>query len=188
MLISSEDDSALLPLKPFQAAPDLPSGCQSRLEGNSAISLASTGTPVSKLIAGDRHERSVTRGAVLPSAQAYPLHQSSLLEDTSLLESELDGLYALRQVAKRRKLDQPQARAWSRVAVATMPKVTPDVLLNSYAAPLSPLRERDILALSALFQSDDIYTIEADVNHRLLSLLPEPCWDDDALTFLNEFL
>jgi len=59
---------------------------------------------------------------------------------------------------------------------------------GSYAAPLAPLRERDITALSALFQRDDLYAIEADVNRRLLALMPEPCWDDDVFAFLHEFL
>jgi hypothetical protein len=100
-----------------------------------------------------------------------------------LPETDLDGLYALRRVAKRPTLRQP--KEWSRVALTTLPDIGGSDSSGSYAAPLAPLRERDIVALAALFQRDDMYAIEADVKHKLLSLLPEPCWDDDTFAFLG---
>jgi hypothetical protein len=60
--------------------------------------------------------------------------------------------------------------------------------LNSHAAPLSPLRERDWQALSDLFQREDMLQIEADIADRLLHLLPEPCWEDNPFEFIREFL
>jgi len=60
--------------------------------------------------------------------------------------------------------------------------------VGHYADPLSPLRERDVQALSQWFQRDDMYTIEADINQMLIQLLPEPCWDEETFDFLREFL
>jgi len=60
--------------------------------------------------------------------------------------------------------------------------------VGHYAEPISPLRERDWVELAALFQSDEMLKVEADVNQMLLRLLPEPCWEDDAFEFLKEFL
>lgn len=57
-----------------------------------------------------------------------------------------------------------------------------------HAAPLMPLRERDVKALSNWFELDEIDEIEADIAHNLVWLLPEPCWEDDPFDFLKEFL
>lgn len=57
-----------------------------------------------------------------------------------------------------------------------------------YASPLAPLRERDEIALAAWFQREDIHEIETDIAAHLLKLLPEPCWEDNPLDFLKEFL
>ena len=58
----------------------------------------------------------------------------------------------------------------------------------SYAAPLMPLRERDINAMEALFDRNDSDDIEAEINNALLWLLPEPCWEDSPFDFLHEYL
>lgn len=60
--------------------------------------------------------------------------------------------------------------------------------VGNYADPLSPLRQGDLDALAQLFYRSDMATIEADVNQMLLRLLPEPCWEDEGLDFLSEFL
>jgi hypothetical protein len=60
--------------------------------------------------------------------------------------------------------------------------------VGHYAEPLSPLKERDLVALATLFPPDQMLTIEADVNQMLLRLLPEPCWEEDPFEFLSEFL
>lgn len=60
--------------------------------------------------------------------------------------------------------------------------------IGHYADPLSPLKERDLLSLAHLFQREDMYDIEVDMNQMLLRLLPEPCWEEDPFEFLREFL
>jgi hypothetical protein len=43
---------------------------------------------------------------------------------------------------------------------------------------LLPLRDRDLQALTELFQQDEITVIEADVLDNLQRRLPEPCWEE----------
>lgn len=85
-----------------------------------------------------------------------------------------DGLAALKQAAEQ--------------ASQRRPRTQPISYQEFHAAPLSPLRERDLEAMNLFFQRDDMIHIEAEVNHLLLRLLPAPCWEDDALEFLREFL
>jgi hypothetical protein len=59
---------------------------------------------------------------------------------------------------------------------------------DSYAAPLSPLKERDSQALAGWFETDSMPEIEADVTRYLLLLWPEPCWDEDLYGFLHDYL
>jgi hypothetical protein len=49
---------------------------------------------------------------------------------------------------------------------------------GGYAPPLLPLRDRDLQALTELFQQDEITAIEADVLDNLQRRLPEPCWEE----------
>lgn len=61
--------------------------------------------------------------------------------------------------------------------------------LGTQGASLMPLRERDVTALAVLFERDDSEEIEADINHNLIWLWPEPCWDDeDPFDFLGDYL
>ncbi|PZV18048.1 MAG: hypothetical protein DCF22_02460 [Leptolyngbya sp.] len=60
--------------------------------------------------------------------------------------------------------------------------------VGNFAAPLSPLRDRDLNALSELFLTDKMNDIEADVAQLLIRLQPEPCWEDDPFAFLQDFL
>ena len=64
----------------------------------------------------------------------------------------------------------------------------PTSLLDSYAAPLAPMRERDLTALGSLFEREDIHDVETDIIRSLLTRWPEPCWDDDPFEFLQDFL
>lgn len=187
LLVSPEDDNASVAIELSQEPSGSTAGYQSSLKCDPASPVASTATIASKLIAGDRHEIPSSQSVVQPSSLApLPYRQHAPLRDTHLSETDLDGLYALRGVAKLRTLRQPQPYEGGRVALTTLPdSVRGNGAPVSYAAPLSPLRERDILALAALFQRDDMYAIEADVKHKLLSLLPEPCWDDDTFAFLG---
>ncbi|WP_225886934.1 hypothetical protein [Nodosilinea nodulosa] len=56
------------------------------------------------------------------------------------------------------------------------------------ANPLSPLRDRDRLALGEIFAHDQMAAIEADILHRLSYLVPEPIWEVEPYEFLREFL
>lgn len=56
------------------------------------------------------------------------------------------------------------------------------------AAPLMPLRERDVKALAGFFEPTDMAEIEADIVHNLIWLWPEPCWEEDPYAFLREYL
>lgn len=94
-------------------------------------------------------------------------------------------LKALQQVARQGEQQKAQSNSYV--------QVSPDAALTfesfrGHAAPLSPLRERDMKALSDLFQREDIFQIEADIADRLLHLLPEPCWEDDPFDFIREFV
>ncbi len=60
--------------------------------------------------------------------------------------------------------------------------------IDSHAAPLAPLRDRDETALADLFERDDLDDIATDVITHLLWLWPEPCWDEDIFEFLGEFV
>lgn len=100
-------------------------------------------------------------------------------------DAPLDGLEALKQAANRR---DAQMAARSPLTQQTIAPLRSSPLSLEHAAPLSPLRDRDVLALSEWFQREDMGTIEADVAHCLLVLLPAPCWEDDPFEFLNEFL
>ena len=120
-----------------------------------------------------------------------PLGQLSRFQKARAHESELDGLYALRQAAGLNALlRRARANLLSRGTLAKLHASNANdyAEISSFAAPLAPLRARDVQALSELFWRDDISTIEADVSQRLLALLPEPCWEDDVFAFLGEFL
>jgi hypothetical protein len=59
---------------------------------------------------------------------------------------------------------------------------------EDYALPLEPLREKDLTALVDLFNTPNMREIDADVQTRLQSLYPEPCWEDDLFAFLKGYL
>ncbi len=99
-------------------------------------------------------------------------------------EVDPDGLEALQQAAQRGELQKQRSgwKQWDTIAPASGYE-----FLN-YADPLSPLKARDEEALMALFQGGNMAEIEADISHCLLQLLPEPCWEEDPLEFLKDFL
>lgn len=123
------------------------------------------------------------------SGTQQPLRQAEWTK-SPFQEHDLDGLYGLREAATLKTLRQSRTRSWNSPYLTELADVgiaeSIDVL--SFAAPLSPLRERDLTALSKFFLRDDMLAIEADINQRLLSLLPEPCWEDGVFDFLKEFL
>ncbi|MBW4520841.1 MAG: hypothetical protein KME16_14205 [Scytolyngbya sp. HA4215-MV1] len=62
------------------------------------------------------------------------------------------------------------------------------VRIDSFAAPLAPMRERDLKIMEAWFNQEKMHEIEADFTHYLLLLWPEPCWEDEVFSFLKEYL
>jgi hypothetical protein len=94
-------------------------------------------------------------------------------------------LQALRQVAY---LGEQQKRRDGSIRKEAIRSFDVDQPVGNFAAPLSPLRDRDLNALLALFLTDQMSAIEADVAQLLIRLQPEPCWEDDPFTFLQEFL
>ena len=119
-----------------------------------------------------------------------PLSQPSRSQKARAQESELDGLYALRQAGGLNALRRERTPLLGKGTLAKLHTSTADgsVESSSFAAPLAPLRAGDMQALSELFSRDDIFAIEVDVSQRLLALLPEPCWEDDVFAFLGKFL
>ena len=57
-----------------------------------------------------------------------------------------------------------------------------------HAAPLSPLRARDLQAMVELFQLKEIEAIERDILQNLVLRCPEPYWEDQVFGFLKEYL
>jgi hypothetical protein len=59
---------------------------------------------------------------------------------------------------------------------------------NNHAAPLMPLKDRDLEVLADFFEDERIHEIEADVIRNLLIRWPEPCWEEEPLQFLQDYL
>lgn len=106
--------------------------------------------------------------------------QGYLLPETFKQEVPSEELEALRQAALQGEIQKARSKRHQDTAESEQ--------FSGHAQPISPLRERDINALSDLFQRADMFEVEADINSRLLQLLPEPCWEDDPFDFVREFL
>jgi hypothetical protein len=63
-----------------------------------------------------------------------------------------------------------------------------DCEVPEHAAPLAPLRDRDLKAMLELFQVKEMEAIERDIVQNLVLRYPEPCWEDEVFDFLKEFL
>ncbi|MEB3358602.1 MAG: hypothetical protein VKK04_17885 [Synechococcales bacterium] len=58
----------------------------------------------------------------------------------------------------------------------------------SHADPISSLRQQDVQAMQSLFDREDIRDIEENIQRRLETLCPEPCWDEEPYEFLRDYL
>lgn len=122
------------------------------------------------------------------------MSSSSEPPDTALAELIR---FSLRAVASnpsrslRRFLEwksQPsEAEQPARDAIAIAWAETP-AEIDSHAAPLPPLRDRDETALAELFERDDLDDIATDVITHQLWLWPAPCWEEDPFEFLGDYL
>lgn len=79
---------------------------------------------------------------------------------------------------------------WKHVKPApTRPRLTTLTdFSGGHAAPLSPLRDRDLKEMTQWFATEEMGEIERDITRCLLMLWPEPCWEDDAFEFLQDYL
>jgi len=58
-----------------------------------------------------------------------------------------------------------------------------------HAAPLSPLRDRDLEIMARWFDRVDMTEAEQDIDYHLSMLYPEPPWEEDLdLNFLKDHL
>jgi hypothetical protein len=81
---------------------------------------------------------------------------------------------------------EPAANPWRTSAyIVDRPRQFPSLLWD-HAAPLSAIPVRDLRELEDYFDRGDMPEVEADVNHLLAHLLPEPAWDEDVWAFLQE--
>jgi len=128
-----------------------------------------------------RANRVVGLRSIPPALQTgVEYHRPTAIAEPSL---PLDGLEALKRLAKGREQQAEQAR---RDLGRSFVPSSGDAL--SHAAPLAPLRDRDTDALASWFGRDDMGAIEADIAHCLLVLWPAPCWEDNPFDFLEEFM
>lgn len=86
------------------------------------------------------------------------------------------------------KPEEKLVNPWRNVTTQLTRSTAKSSLLADHAAPLSPMRDRDVTELSDLFDRDDMHDLEQDVNHHLIRLFPEPCWEENGLAFLQEHL
>jgi hypothetical protein len=56
-----------------------------------------------------------------------------------------------------------------------------------HAAPLSPIRDRDLQEMKDLFDREDMGAVEGEVDRMLSLLFPAPLWDDSGWATLGEF-
>jgi hypothetical protein len=81
---------------------------------------------------------------------------------------------------------EPGANPWrTSTYIADRPRQFPNILWD-HAAPLTAIPVRDLRSMEDYFDRGDMPDLEADVNHLLAQLFPEPAWDDDAWAFVQE--
>ncbi|MEB3359978.1 MAG: hypothetical protein VKK04_24845 [Synechococcales bacterium] len=94
-------------------------------------------------------------------------------------------------VAAFREAGHLTPRNWPNAALradATATTSSAGASFSGHAAPLMPIRGRDVKAMSELFDIQNIAEIERDINQNLTRLYPEPCWGDEVFSFLSHFL
>jgi hypothetical protein len=82
---------------------------------------------------------------------------------------------------------KPEGNPWRDIPQLARPRQLPMPIWD-HAAPIDPLRERDLKELYGWFERTDMTDVEDDIAHRLRLLPPEPFWDDPDWRFLREFL
>ena len=101
------------------------------------------------------------------------------IEDSLLSEPE--------RIHDRLSFDRPIVNPWRAVKSIARRPYRPEPF--DHAAPLTPLRDRDLEIMAGWFDRADISEVEQDVNHHLALLYPEPPWEESLdLNFLKDHL
>lgn len=83
--------------------------------------------------------------------------------------------------------DPPMVNPWRSVKITSRRPYRPEAF--DHAAPLTPLRDRDVEIMSSWFDPVDMNEVEQDVNYHLSLLYPEPPWEESVdLNFLKDHL
>lgn len=91
------------------------------------------------------------------------------------------------QPLNRLPLDPPLVNPWRTVKTPNRRPYRGESF--NHAAPLSPLRDQDLEAMSNWFEQVDMNEVEPDIEYHLALLYPEPPWEDTIdLNFLQEHL
>ncbi|MBW4440629.1 MAG: hypothetical protein KME10_05195 [Plectolyngbya sp. WJT66-NPBG17] len=100
------------------------------------------------------------------------------IEDSSLSEVEV--------TRSPISLEPPIVNPWRYVKTTSRP-YRPE--LFDHAAPLTPLRDRDVEIMAGWFDQVDMSEVEQDIDYHLSLLYPEPPWEESLdLNFLKEHL
>jgi hypothetical protein len=103
------------------------------------------------------------------------------IEDSPLVEIESP------RFKNRLSLDPPPVNPWR--YVKTLERRSYESEPFDHAAPISPLREKDLEIMSGWFDRVDMTEVEQDVEYHLALLYPEPPWEDRLdLNFLDGHL
>ena len=118
----------------------------------------------------------------MPHSASADSHSPSLIGSES---SRLQNPRSLPTSSNRLRLEEPIVNPW-RYAKSINRKPSPSLPVD-HAAPISPLRDRDLEIMAEWFDREDMPEIEDEVNFHLGMMYPEPLWDD-GLSFLREHL
>jgi hypothetical protein len=55
-----------------------------------------------------------------------------------------------------------------------------------HAAPLTPIRDRDLQEMKDLFEREDMRAVEGEVDRMLSMLFPAPLWDESSWATMGE--
>ncbi len=123
------------------------------------------------------------------SGEDYPSPYDELLSPP-LGQQNSSALGLPGVVLPRRQLptdEVPLTNPWRNAKNVAQPRQSAPMLAEP-AAPLSPMRDRDLVVMLSWFDCEDMAEIDKDVNYHLLLLFPEPYWEEDDWAFLHHYL
>lgn len=123
--------------------------------------------------------------ASLSDGNAAPIAELAEVSSSTSQLRPVGDYQTLSDYRSRLRVEEMLVNPWRHAKTTTRSNPRPAYL--DHAAPLSPLRDRDLVALDEFFDRSDMLDLEQDINRHLLRLFPEPCWEDD-LSFLKEHL